>query len=166
MDQFPRIFISHSHKDTSVAKALVDLIKEFLEIKVSDIRCTSVAPYCLSPGTRTSDTLRSEIKASEIVLGLISPKSLESKYVLAELGAAWGCDITTFPLLIRGARHSDLPPPLYDLTGLDITTTTSCISCVENIGRFTSLKRIRQDEDLSSLHEAAMELARRANASY
>jgi hypothetical protein len=39
---------------------------------------------------------------------------MESNYVLAELGAAWGRDVTTFPLLARGATYADVPSPLNE----------------------------------------------------
>jgi len=39
---YPRIFISHRHKDEDFAKALVDLLMAAFYIEKGDIRCTSV----------------------------------------------------------------------------------------------------------------------------
>jgi hypothetical protein len=48
--------------------------------------------------------LRSNLAGAELVIGLLSPGTTESNYVLVELGAAWGQDVTTFPLLARRIR--------------------------------------------------------------
>jgi hypothetical protein len=136
----PRVFISHRHKDQDVVKALVSLIEKSFVISASDIRCTSVHPYRLAPGDRTSEKLRSEIRAAEVVLGIISPEAQDSKYVLAELGAAWGCEIPTFPLLVRGATYADVPSPLDERSCLDISIGASCTYCVEAIGRVSTLE--------------------------
>jgi hypothetical protein len=54
------------------------------------------------------------LAGAELVIGLLSPGTTESNYVLAELGAAWGHDVTTFPLLARGATYADVPSPLNE----------------------------------------------------
>lgn len=64
----PRLFESHRHLDEGVVKALVSLLERSFEIESGDIRCTSVHPYRLSPVDRTSEKLKTEIKAAEVVL--------------------------------------------------------------------------------------------------
>ena len=86
----PRIFISHRHMDEPIAAALVTLLEQAFHIEKRDIRCTSVKPYMLSPGERTSEQLRSDIARSELVIGILGPDTSESNYVLCELGASWG----------------------------------------------------------------------------
>jgi len=156
----PRVFISHRHKDEDVVKALVTLIEKSFLISASDIRCTSVHPYRLSPGDRTSEKLRSEIRAAEVVLGIISPEAQDSKYVLAELGAAWGCEIPTFPLLVKGATYADVPSPLDERSCLDISISGNCAQCVEAIGRVSSLERRVEQGDLTRIQESTNELSR------
>jgi hypothetical protein len=97
----PKIFISHRHKDEPQVRALLELLQAAFEIKKEDIRCTSVPPYKLDAGDKTSERLRAEIAGAEVVLGLLSPDTSESKYVLAELGAAWGGGVPTFPLRLE-----------------------------------------------------------------
>jgi hypothetical protein len=162
LQRSPRVFISHRHKDEDVVRALVSVLESYYEISSGDMRCTSVYPYKLSPGDKTSDRLRSEIKAAEVVLGIISPESQDSKYVLAELGAAWGCGVPTFPLLIRGATYADVPSPLDERSCLDLGSGASCIQCIQAIGRVTSLKRRENPEDMVKAGEATLELARLA----
>lgn len=159
----PRIFISHRHIDEEIVQALVSLLEQSLVIGPGDIRCTSVHPYKLSPGDRTSEKLRSEIKAAEVVLGIFSPEAQDSKYVLAELGAAWGSDVPTFPLLIRGASYGDIPSPLDERSCLDLRAIDSCYQCVEAISRIASFERRREIADILRIEKAVIKLINLAN---
>jgi hypothetical protein len=160
----PRLFVSHRHLDEGVVKALISLMEKSFEIEAKDIRCTSVHPYRLSPGDRTSEKLKTEIKAAEVVLGILSPEAQDSKYVLAELGAAWGCDVPTFPLLIRGATYTDVPSPLDERSCLDLRIGANCIQCVEAISRFTTFRRKQETGDMTRIQEAVEELTKLAAA--
>lgn len=137
----PRIFVSHRHKDEAVARALVNLLESAFQVDKEDVRCTSVQPYTLSPGDRTSERLRAEIRGAEVVLGLLSPDTAESKYVLAELGASWGANVPTFPLLVRGATFADVPEPLTERHSLSLEKEESCTQLVDEIAHVTSLTR-------------------------
>ncbi len=161
----PRVFISHRHKEEEVVRALILVLEHYFLIGSEDIRCTSVDPYKLSPGDKTSDRLRLDIKTAEVVLGIISPESQDSKYVLAELGAAWGCEVPTFPLLIRGATYADVPFPLDERNCLDLSSGSSCIQCIQAIGRVASLERREQPEAMARGGEAILDLARLARIS-
>ena len=158
----PRIFISHRHKDEAVASALVDLLYAAFVIDDKDIRCTSVQPYTLAPGDRTSERLRVEISRADVVLGLLASDTSDSNYVLAELGASWGCDVPTFPLLIRGAQSEDVPEPLSERHSMSLEKASNGIQLVEEIARVSSLRRkkdaltrvLKKAEDLAKLSQA------------
>lgn len=135
----PRIFISHRHKDRKIAAALVSLLEEAFEVGQKDLRCTSVQPYTLSIGARTSDRLRAEIRNAEVVLGVISPETTESDYVLAELGAAWGLEVPTFPLLAGGASANQVPAPLDELNCVALTDSKACLQLVDELRAKTTL---------------------------
>lgn len=154
----PRIFISHRHKDQKQARALVDLLETFFHIEPRDIRCTSLHPYKLDVGDRTSERLRTEIACADVVLGLLSPDTTESKYVLAELGAAWGCDVPTFPLRVRGARFEDVPEPLNERHSLSLDSAAECIQLVQDIARVTPL--VTKKDVLPRVQEQAASLAK------
>lgn len=154
----PRIFISHRHKDEAVARALVNLLESAFQIDKEDVRCTSVQPYTLSPGDRTSERLRAEIRGAEVVLGLLSPDTAESKYVLAELGASWGADVPTFPLLVRGATFEDVPEPLSERHSVSLEKEENCTQLVDEIAHVTSLTR--KNEVMARVVEEARKLAK------
>jgi hypothetical protein len=137
----PRIFISHRHKDQAIAKALIDLLNCAFYIEPIDIRCTSVQGYMLTPGERTSEELRSNLAGAELVMGLLSPSTMESNYVLAELGAAWGRDVTTFPLLARGATYADVPSPLNERHCVSLEVQENCLDLIVSVAAKTTLKQ-------------------------
>jgi hypothetical protein len=89
-----RVFISHSSKDVGVAEKLIQLIRPALNLKVEDIRCTSVDGYRLPGGAKTDNNLQIEIHKCELLIGLVSSDSMNSHYTLFELGARWGAKKT------------------------------------------------------------------------
>lgn len=137
----PRVFISHRHKDEPVAAALTQLLEQAFYIERTDIRCTSVKPYNLSPGERTSEQLRADIAGAELVIGILSPDTSQSNYVLCELGASWGQDVPTFPVLARGATFNDIPSPLNERHSVSLDDEESCLQLIDYIASKTTLKR-------------------------
>jgi hypothetical protein len=108
----PRIFISHSSVDAKAAEALANLFQAALSIPASNIRCTSVLAYSLPYGVNSTETLRHEVSAAAVVVGLVTPSSTESHWVLFELGARWGQHKLLFSVLARGADYRMLPDPI------------------------------------------------------
>jgi hypothetical protein len=138
---FPRIFISHRHADVAVVQALVNLLTAAFVIEPVDLRCTSVHPYRLKVGDRTSDRLRAELQRAEAVLGTISPDVKASSYVLFELGASWGRAGITMPLLIRGATTADVPAPIGDLHTLSLADEAECHQLIDDLADVVTLPR-------------------------
>ncbi|WP_341888552.1 toll/interleukin-1 receptor domain-containing protein [Variovorax sp. YR752] len=120
-----KIFVSHSSDDAELATILVQLIATALVMKSQDIRCTSVDGYRLPGGSNSDEQLRDEALAAECFLGIISPQSLASAYVLFELGARWGAKRHLVPLLAPGLKPQALKGPLRGLNAL------SCDSMAE-----------------------------------
>jgi len=111
------VFISHSNKDAGLALAVIDLLKAGLAITANQIRCSSVDGYRLPVGVNSEGKLREEVNAAKVVIGLITPSSLASYYVMFELGARWGANLFLAPLL-AGVKASDLSGPLSLLNAL------------------------------------------------
>jgi hypothetical protein len=107
-----KVFVSHSSKDGLLAEAVVTLLRAALGLPPHEIRCTSVDGYRLKAGAKTDPTLREEVCAAATFVGLITASSIESAYVLFELGARWGADKHLAPLLAGSADSSYLRGPL------------------------------------------------------
>lgn len=128
-----KVFISHATKDEPLARRLVRVIEAGIEISPSEIRCTSVEGYKLQTGVNAPKRLRKDLRESDVVLGLVTPNSLKSNYVLFELGAAWGLKKPTFPLLARGAKAGDLPGPLRDRHPSRLTKQSEVVQMVQDL---------------------------------
>jgi hypothetical protein len=137
----PKLFISHRHKDVGIVGALVDVLRSAFIVGKDDIRCTSVRPYRLPVGERTADRLRAELKEAEAVIGVLTPDTRESSYVLFELGGAWAQSILTCPLLARGASVSDIPDPIQDINPLSLEDERDCQQFLDDLEDATTLER-------------------------
>jgi hypothetical protein len=138
---YPRVFISHRHKDEDVATALVRLLEAAFYIERADIRCTSVHPYRLPPGERTAERVRNEIRRARVVLGILTPDTKDSSYVLLELGASWGQEVASWPLLAKGATVTDVPSPISDVQVLRLEDERECHQLIDDLPELTGLKR-------------------------
>jgi TIR domain-containing protein/HEAT repeat protein len=127
------IFISHSSKDKDVAEALINLLRDALSLPASSIRCTSVDGYRLPAGASTDEQLRQEIYTAKVFLGLITPTSFQSTYVLFELGARWGARLPLAPVLASGANADTLRAPLSGLNALSCDVPAQVHQLVDNI---------------------------------
>lgn len=141
------IFISHSSKDEEVAEKLVTLLRTALKLDSNEIRCTSVDGYRLPGGANTNEQLKEEIYNSKSFIGLITPNSLKSSYVLFELGARWGAKRQLIPLLSKGFDASDLVAPLKDYNALDCGSRGQMLQLVNELGQF-----LNREEEKPSLY--------------
>jgi hypothetical protein len=113
------IFISHSSQDADTAKLLIDLLKTSPNLSSSKIRCTSVNGYRLPAGASTDEVLKKEVHESKVLIGLISPNSINSAYVLFELGARWGASLPLIPLITSELGSELLKGPLSGINALN-----------------------------------------------
>jgi hypothetical protein len=112
------IFISHSSEDREVGKRLTDLLRSALRLPASSIRCTSIEGHRLRGGADTDQQLKREIREAPTFIGVVSPRSVKSMYVLFELGARWGIEKHLVPLLAPGAGADQLVGPLAGINAL------------------------------------------------
>ena len=129
------IFISHSSKDVKVVEALLDLLRAALNLPASRIRCTSVDGYRLPVGASTDDQLRREVRDALVFIGVISQASIESAYVLFELGARWGSQLHLSPVVVTEADKSYLRGPIAGLNALSCDSPAQLHQLVSDIGQ-------------------------------
>lgn len=104
------IFISHSSKDKPLAEKLVDiLLTNGCDVSANQILCTSLEGMDIPPGTQSFiEFLRHEIQLPKLVILLLTENYFASNFCVCELGASWGMDHPTFPLMVPPFRNSDL----------------------------------------------------------
>ena len=128
------IFLSHSSRDAELAKALAELFRAAFNLSAKRIRCTSVSGYKLDAGADTNEQLRKETVESRVLIGLITEVSVDSAYVLFELGARWGAKKFLAPLLGAGRGAEILVGPLSGLNALSCTRD-DLLQLVSNIAK-------------------------------
>jgi hypothetical protein len=138
VDSKVMIFISHSSKDESIALALVELLNAALRVPHETIRCTSVDGYRLPVGAQTDQVLKLEVRESKAFIGLITPNSMHSAYVLFELGARWGAELHLMPVL-AGVGAAALAGPLKAINSVSASSDAQLHQLIGDIGEVLQL---------------------------
>jgi hypothetical protein len=102
------VFVSHSTADDALAGALVQLLLE-ARIPSQGILCTSFSGYGLRQGGLVGDFLRRELRQSGCVIGLLTPASLDSVWVISELACAWRLGKKTYVVLCDTVEVQHVP---------------------------------------------------------
>lgn len=133
------IFVSHCQIDEQLASALIELLIDALDIPRRAIRCTSVDGHKLNGGDSIESKIRKEINQSKLFIGLLTPSSLNSTYVMFELGARWGAQKNWYLVKAKGLQVQDLrgPLPAYNVT--DAKSESDLASMIENFSRELSI---------------------------
>jgi len=140
-----KIFISHSSKDILIAKSLINLLRSAFNLPADEIRCTSVNGFRLPIGVKPEEKLRQEIFDCEVLIGLLTPSSLNSHYVLFEMGARWGKDLTIFPLLCSERCIELISGPLKEINALDACDIHQVHQLITDLGNKLSLTAERTE---------------------
>jgi hypothetical protein len=132
------VLISHSSKDAALALALIELLRAGLGLRPDQIRCSSVDGYRLPAGVNTDAQLQGEVNIAKVVIGLMTPHSLASPYVLFELGARWGARLPMIPLMV-GVKPEDLRGPLSGINALSASVEAQLHQLLEDVRKPLSL---------------------------
>lgn len=133
-----KIFFSHSSLDGKLGLAITDLLKAALRLHSDDIRFTSSSLHGLDPGVKVSEELRKEISTVPVFLALLTPNSVQSLYVLFELGARWFQGGLFIPLA-AGQAQQLAKPPLSELHVSNCEDKNSLAAVIETVGRTLSI---------------------------
>lgn len=156
-----RVFISHSSKDRDFVRALMNLLRSALNLPAEQIRCTSVDGYRLPAGASASEHLRREVHDAQAFIGVISPHSLQSLYVVFELGARWGAGKHLIPLLAPGVVPSILAAPLNDLNALQSGDDAQLYQLVTDLGDVLGIIPSRPAaylQEINAIHQLPIEV--------
>ena len=113
-----KIFLTHGHYDLEFALVLSEVLKS-LGFEV--FSASSVSPG-ITIGEQLSHEIREHMRNADAVVAIISKSSLESSWLLFEIGVAWGMGKQVIPILIRGMQYEDIPPTLSGVQALRVDT--------------------------------------------
>jgi hypothetical protein len=162
-----RLFISHKETDKALAKLLVNALIDGLPFQSREILCTSVAGHKLGHGETIDGQIKKEIQTRPILVALLSQSALKSSWVTFELGAAWGLDVLTIPILGNGVEYSNLPAAMKNYPCISMEqpasdVRASMLQAIEQIRTHAGIKKkVNSAKASSSLDEflAAMAVA-------
>jgi len=108
-----RVFVSYAMEDTFYAMELINSLNQSPKLRV-------VTSDKISAGENWSSKFKRKLSESDFFIILLSPTSVNSKWLLFELGAAWGLKknivtVTTSPDVIN-----KLPVSLSDYRVIDL----------------------------------------------
>src|SRR3990172_6614894 len=106
--QTTRIFLSYVAADREYAHKLHNLLSQHSDLYIFTLEM-------LSAGDNWESKLKDEISKSDIFIVLLSSRSVNSNWVLHELGAAWALNKPIIPVVIHGDVFSQIPLPLRQM---------------------------------------------------
>jgi hypothetical protein len=151
--------VSHASGDKAIVRKLVQVIEAGLEVPEGSVFCSSVDGFGLDGGDDTPEVIRANLKGCSVVIAVITPNSLASKWVLLELGAAWVLGKKAIPLIAPGASFDDLPGKFKDINALPMGDGPKMAGLVDTLARYASLSKRNNGARLrAALDEFAGEL--------
>jgi hypothetical protein len=108
-----RVFVSHSPMDNVFARKVRNLLirQPNVRVFISEV---------LSAGGGWESKLRNELAAADVVIALLTPDSVDSSWVLHELGAAWALQKPIIPVVTRRDVLNRMPVPLEGAQVLEL----------------------------------------------
>ena len=100
----PRVFISHSARDRSLARVLAE------KLRAAGLQ-PWIAPAESKPGRDLWDAITSALKACQAAVFLITPQSMDDPNMMVEAGAALATGKRII-LVSAGVPPSEIPSPL------------------------------------------------------
>lgn len=129
------IFISHSKDDEKVVGALVRLIQLSLGLSPTSIFCTSLTGYGIDTGGLINETIKKHIRSSRLMLSVLTQNSINSKYVLFEMGARWLIEKPLYAVVIDEKLDNYLFKPLDEVNYILLAKAEKTMELLENIAR-------------------------------
>lgn len=109
------VFISYSKKDSDIANEI------YTHLKNENVTCF-MAEKDIAIGKIWDDEIDKALSSSKVVLLIITPNSIDSKWIMLESGAALALKRTIIPAFIYVSIEI-LPDPIKKYQGIDINTT-------------------------------------------
>ncbi len=156
-----KVFVSHSSKDMDLVNALYDLIKNSLHLRAEEIVCTSRPGSKLAGGADPPESIRRYISDVPAFVGVVSPNSLRSTYVVCELGARWGQGKHMFALLSSPEIRKRLLGPLVS-NNLVLSVRTDVQQLIRELAELLNCETERPDAydaDLQRVIDAAVKIS-------
>lgn len=113
-----KVFISFVHEDSFVAMALQDLIAQ--ELHLNDEVFLSADQRQVFGGDIWLDKIRAALEECEVLVLMLSKRSLRRSWVSFEAGAVWLTRRPVIPVCFGNVSKHHLDPPYSSMQALDL----------------------------------------------
>ena len=110
------LFISHRELRKDHAEQLIVILQTAFGSDLIDITCTSSLDHSLEIGENITVQIKEKITACTLFMVLLTEESLESKWVLFEIGGAWILNKHIIPLLSGSIDDKRIPAPIKEIS--------------------------------------------------
>ena len=134
------VFVCHSARDSSIARALTTLLATAFDLKPEEILCTDIEDNMLPLSVKTDECLRRMIREAKVFVCIATRNSIGTReragsfYVAAELGARWGMNRYLALMLAGGARGDWIKAPFNKLNALSCENPRLIKQFIKQIG--------------------------------
>jgi nucleoside 2-deoxyribosyltransferase len=132
-----RVFISHAAADAVFARKLRNLLWHHANAQV-------FTTEELSAGERWEVKLRNELTAADVVVALLTPNSVDSGWLLQEMGAAWALKKPIIPVVTRRDVLNSVPVSIRTAPAIELADFDSPKSAEKFVEAF--------DDSVSAAH--------------
>lgn len=116
-----KIFISHSSKDKDLVFSFEKLLTNYYQFKREDLFCSSLTDS-LPVGEDFVEGIKKQLCKADLIILIITPYYLESKFCMMEMGAAWAYKDNIVPIVIPSVGVNALnDTPLKNIQSIKIT---------------------------------------------
>jgi hypothetical protein len=158
LEPMSRIFISHAVADEKLVKAFVDLLQTGMQVRYTDIYCTSKGD--IGVGSQYIDDMKEHLQNCDVVIMLLSNSYFRSPFCLAEMGGAWALNKTLVPFLIPPKQFKDVEQPSTPLKATQILKIQDKQNITQLFQKLINLKIVEQ-YDLHRMNEKVDEFIRK-----
>jgi len=153
------VFISHSARDIELVKAFVSLIISAIHLDPVEIRASSVDGSRLAGGAELSTSVRRDVMQAAAFVAILTPISIQSTWVLFELGARWGAEKPMLPLVAGGLEPDSIAGPLGMINTLECKSPSQLHQALDELAALIGAER-RSPAQYASQLDALLRIAR------
>ena len=124
-----KVFLSHDSADAVLAQKIRDLLSRHLNVRVFMDEDLTAAEHWASK-------LRQQIEGADVVVALLTPRSVGSNWVLQEIGAAWGLEKPIISIMTQRDVRNRWPVQLNSEMALELKNLDTAESAEKFITEF------------------------------
>ncbi len=139
-----RLFVSFVHEDEQLASAAQDLLQT--ELNLSEEVFLSSDKSQIYAGDLGLQKIKEALSAAEIVILMLSQRSVARPWVNFEAGAAWMADKKVIPVCYGSLSKDALPHPYSAIQALNLQSEAYYL--LESVNHHLNLEPVSPDAEL------------------